>query len=274
MKAIRREPRGLRLTLLTLGGLFLLVFLILPVATVFASAFQEGWARYGDALQDPDVLSALRLTLVIAGICVPVNTLIGILLAWCIARFSFRGKALLTSLIETPFAISPVIVGLMFVILFGAHSALGRWLDAHDLHIVFALPGMALATAFVTLPFVARTLIPLMQAQGQDAEEAALTLGASGWQIFWRVTLPNIKWGLLYGIVLTNARAIGEFGAVAVVSGLIRGQTTTLPLMIGILFDEYAFTAAFAASTLMAFLAIFTVIAKSLLERWIKTSSH
>jgi sulfate transport system permease protein len=274
MKAAQREPAWLRLALLSASGIFLFVFLALPLATVFASAFGEGWALYWQSFEDPDVLSAIRLTLLIAVLCVPANTAIGVLLAWCIARFSFRGKAILASLIEIPFAVSPVVVGLMLVILFGMHASLGKWLAAHGVQIVFALPGMVLATAFVSFPFVARTLVPLMQAQGKDAEEAALTLGASGWKIFWRVTLPGIKWGLLYGIVLTNARAVGEFGAVAVVSGMVRGETTTLPLMIGTLFDEYSFRAAFAVSTLMAFLAFFTLAAKSILERLSKAQGH
>ncbi|MDR0587800.1 MAG: sulfate ABC transporter permease subunit CysW [Burkholderiales bacterium] len=256
--------------LITLG--FLAVFIVLPLYTIFSEAFRSGVAVYKKAVTSPEVLSSIRLTLTVALVCVPINTIFGTLLAWSIAKYSFRGKKALTTLIELPFAVSPVIAGLMFVLLFGAHGGLGRWLQSMDIKIVFALPGIILATTFVTFPFIARTLIPLMESLGNDDEEAALTLGASGLQTFFKITLSNIKWGLLYGIILTNARAIGEYGAVAVVSGLIRGETTTLPLTIGFLFDEYAFSAAFAAASLLTLLAFVTLILKSAMERRLKAS--
>jgi sulfate/thiosulfate transport system permease protein len=254
---------------LLIGGalLFLGLFLVLPLATVFIEAFSKGLGVYWAAITEPTARAAIWLTLLVAGISVPVNAVFGVAAAWAIAKFDFPGKALLITAIDLPFAVSPVVSGLIFVLLFGAQGLLGPWLQAHDVKIIFAVPGIVLATMFITFPFVARELIPLMEEQGVTEEEAAVTLGASGWQIFRRVTAPNIRWGLLYGIVLCNARAMGEFGAVSVVSGRIRGQTTTLPLHIEILYNEYDFTAAFAASSLLALLAVVTLAAKHLLER-------
>ena len=240
---------------------------LLPLAAVFIEALRRGLAPAMAAIADPDALAAIRLTLLVAAIAVPVNMLGGLAAAWCIARFEFPGRRLLTALIELPFAVSPVISGLVWMLIFGAQGWLGPWLQQHGIRIVFALPGLVLATIFVTFPFVARTLIPLMQDQGRDEEEAAATLGASGWQTFWRVTLPKIRWALLSGVLLCNARAMGEFGAVAVVSGHIRGQTTTLPLHVEILYNEYQFAGAFAVAALLAFLALVTLGAKALLER-------
>jgi sulfate transport system permease protein len=245
---------------------FLTLFLLLPVVLVFALALREGLRVYLAAFATPDARSAIWLTLVSAAVAVPLNTVFGVAAAWAIAKFEFRGKSLLITLIDLPFAISPVIAGLIFMILFGARGWLGPWLLAHEIRIIFAVPGIVLATMFVTFPFVARELIPLMQAQGSEEEESALTLGASGWQTFWRVTLPNIKWGLLYGVILTNARAMGEFGAVSVVSGHIRGQTNTMPLHIEVLYNDYQTTAAFALASLLAFLAVVTLGVKSFIE--------
>jgi sulfate/thiosulfate transport system permease protein len=245
---------------------FLLLFLFLPLALVFTYAFERGLAAYAGALATPDTRSAIRLTLAAAAIAVPLNTAFGLAAAWAIAKFDFRGKALLITLIDLPFAISPVVAGLIFVLLFGARGWFGAWLEAWDLRVIFAMPGIVLVTTFVTVPFVARELIPLMQAQGTEAEQAALTLGANGWQTFLRVTLPSVKWALLYGIVLTNARAMGEFGAVSVVSGHIREATTTMPLHIEILYAEYQFNAAFALASLLALLAVITLVAKALIE--------
>jgi sulfate transport system permease protein len=233
---------------------------------VFTEALKKGWAVYLAAIVEPDALAAVKLTLIAAAIAVPLNTVFGVAAAWAIAKFDFRGKNLLTTLIDLPFSVSPVIAGLIYVLLFGLQGWMGPWLREHDLKIIFAVPGIVLATVFVTVPFIARELIPLMQAQGRDEEEAAAVLGASGWQTFWRVTLPNIKWGLLYGVILCNARAMGEFGAVSVVSGHIRGETNTLPLHIEILYNEYQFAAAFAVASLLALLALVTLAAKSYVE--------
>jgi len=252
------------LTSLALG--FMTLFLVLPLAAVFAEALRHGWDAYVAGLRDPDTFSAIRLTLLTALIAVPLNLVFGVLAAWCIAKFAFRGKAFLITLIDLPFSISPVVAGLMYVMVFGAQGWLGPWLAAHDIKIIFAVPGIVLATTFVTFPFIARELIPLMQAQGNDEEEAALVLGASGWQTFFKVTLPNVKWGLLYGVILCNARAMGEFGAVSVVSGHIRGQTNTIPLHVEILYNEYQSVAAFSAASLLALLALVTLILKSLAE--------
>jgi sulfate transport system permease protein len=240
--------------------------LLLPLVAVFVEALRRGWAVYVAALVEPDALAAIRLTLLTAAIAVPLNLIFGLAAAWAIAKFEFRGKQFLTTLIDLPFSVSPVIAGLIFVLVFGAQGWLGPWLADHDIKIIFAVPGIVLATVFVTFPFVARELIPLMQAQGTEEEEAALTLGASGWQMFWRVTLPNIKWALLYGVILCNARAMGEFGAVSVVSGHIRGLTNTMPLHVEILYNEYNFVAAFAVASLLALLALVTLVLKALVE--------
>jgi len=246
--------------------LFLAVFIFLPLGIVFAQAFAKGLAAYWDSLREPDALSAMRLTLIAAGIAVPLNLVFGVTAAWAIAKFEFVGKSLLTTLIDLPFSVSPVVSGFIYVLLFGLQGLLGPWLAKHNIQIIFAVPGIVLATIFVTFPFVARELIPLLQAQGQEEEEAALALGASGWQTFFRVSLPNIKWGLLYGVILCNARAMGEFGAVSVVSGHIRGLTNTMPLHIEILYNEYQFTAAFAVASLLALLALTTLVVKSAVE--------
>jgi sulfate/thiosulfate transport system permease protein len=253
--------------LLIAGALgFLGLFVFVPLVAVFAQALGKGLAGYLRGITDPDTLAAIRLTLLTAGAAVPLNLIFGIAAGWAIAKFEFRGKNVLITLIDLPFAVSPVISGMIFVLLFGAQGWFGSWLRDHDIRIIFALPGIILATTFVTFPFIARELIPLMQEQGTEEEEAALVLGASGWQTFLRVTLPNIKWGLLYGVILCNARAMGEFGAVSVVSGHIRGVTTTLPLQIEILYNEYNFTAAFAAATLLTFLALITLVVKRAVE--------
>ena len=260
------EPLMIKLILITLSLLFLGVFLVLPLVSIFITAFQKGWETYIASITHPDALAAIKLTLLVALIVVPLNTIFGIVAAWCITKFSFKGKNLLITLIDLPFAISPVIAGLTFILLFGAQGLFGEWLLANDIKIVFALPGIVLATLFVTLPFVARELIPLMQTQGITDEEASISLGASGFKTFIYVTLPNIKWGLLYGLILCNARAIGEFGAVSVVSGHIRGMTNTMPLHIEILYNEYQFSAAFAVASLMSILAIITIIVKNTIE--------
>lgn len=262
----RTEPLAVRLILITVALLFLTVVLIFPLITVFSQAFKKGAEVYFAALRDKDALSAVKLTLMTAAITVPLNTIFGIAAAWSITKFRFKGKNLLISIIDLPFAISPVISGLIFVLLFGARGWFGPWLQEHDIKIIFALPGIVLATSFVTFPFVARELIPLMQAQGSQEEEAAATLGAKGWRIFWKVTLPNIKWGLLYGIILCNARAMGEFGAVSVVSGHIRGETNTLPLQVEILYNDYKFAASFAVASLLVLLALLTLVVKSIVE--------
>ncbi|MBC7979595.1 MAG: sulfate ABC transporter permease subunit CysW [Armatimonadetes bacterium] len=246
----------------------LTLFLLLPLFAVFAEAFRRGWEVFLESLHEDAALSAIKLTLLAAGVSVPMNLLFGLSAAWLVTKFRFRGRAFLLSLIDLPFAVSPVIAGLVWVILFGARGWFGPWLAEHDIKVIFALPGIILATVFVTFPFVARELIPLMESQGSDQEEAAVTLGANGWSIFWRVTLPNIKWGLLYGVLLCNARAMGEFGAVSVVSGHIRGKTNTLPLHVEVLYNEYQFSAAFACATLLAFLALVTLGLKSLLEHF------
>ncbi len=260
------EPAWVRLVLLGLAALFIGLFLVIPLVAVFVQALQKGWQMYGQAISEPDAISAIKLTLIAAGIAVPLNLVFGVAAAWCIAKFEFRGKQVLLTLIDLPFSVSPVISGLIYVLLFGAQGWFGEWLREHDIKILFAVPGIVLATIFVTFPFVARELIPLMQAQGSEEEEAALVLGASGWQTFWHVTLPNIKWGLLYGVILCNARAMGEFGAVSVVSGHIRGETNTLPLQVEILYNEYNFTAAFAVASLLTLLALLTLALKALVE--------
>ena len=260
------EPRAVRLLLIATALAFLALFLVVPLVMVFQQALEKGLSAYLAAIREKDALSALRLTLLTAAIAVPANLLFGLAASWAIARFDFPGRSVLLTLIDLPFAISPVISGVVFVLLFGRQGWLGPWLADHDLKVVFAVPGIVLATIFVTFPFVARELIPVMQAQGRDEEEAAVVLGASGWQIFWRVTLPNVKWGLLYGVVLCNARAMGEFGAVSVVSGHIRGLTNTLPLHVEILYNEYQFQAAFAVASLLALLALVTLVARSVVE--------
>lgn len=246
--------------------LFLSLFLFVPLAAVFTEALRKGFDTYVSALTDPDALSAIKLTLIAAAIAVPLNLIFGVAAAWAIAKFEFKGKSILITLIDLPFAVSPVIAGLIYVLIFGIQGWFGSYLSDHDFKVIFAIPGIVLATIFVTFPFVARELIPLMQAQGKDEEEAGLVLGASGWQIFWRITLPNIKWGLLYGVILTNARAMGEFGAVSVVSGHIRGLTNTMPLHVEILYNEYNYAAAFAVASLLALLALVTLVLKSLVE--------
>jgi sulfate transport system permease protein len=255
---------GTALTVIALG--YLAVFLVVPLVAVFAQALEKGLAAYVAAVREPMALSALRLTLLTAAVAVPLNLVFGVAAAWAVAKFEFPGKSALVTLIDLPFAVSPVIAGLVFILLFGRQGYLGPWLAAHGLRIVFAVPGLVLATVFVTLPFVARELIPVMQAMGTEEEEAARVLGAGGWTILFRVTLPSVKWGLLFGVILSNARAMGEFGAVSVVSGHIRGQTNTLPLHVEILYNEYEFQAAFAVASLLTFLALLTLVAKSLVE--------
>jgi len=267
---VLEESKLVKWTLIVIAIGFLLLFLILPLISIFITAFAKGWEVYVASITHPDALAAIKLTLVVALIVVPLNAIFGIAAAWAITKFSFKGKSFLITLIDLPFAISPVIAGLVFILLFGAQGMFGDWLFTNDIKIVFALPGIVLATLFVTFPFVARELIPLMQMQGITEEEASISLGANGFQTFWRVTLPNIKWGLLYGIILCNARAIGEFGAVSVVSGHIRGLTNTMPLHIEILYNEYQFTAAFAVASLMSLIAIFTIVLKNLIEWKIK----
>jgi len=261
------EPAWLRRTLIAIALLFLALFLFVPLAAVFFEALKKGLGVYVAAITDPDALSAIKLTLIAAAIAVPMNLVFGVAAAWAIAKFEFRGRDLLLTLIDLPFSVSPVIAGLIFVLVFGLQGWLGGWLRNHDLKVIFALPGIVLATVFITFPFVARELIPLMQAQGTEQEEAARVLGAGGWQIFRRITLPNIKWALLYGVILCNARAMGEFGAVSVVSGHIRGQTNTMPLHIEILYNEYQFAAAFAVASLLAGLALLTLALKYVVER-------
>ena len=252
--------------LLALALGFLVLFLLLPLVTVFVEALAKGFGEYGAALMHPDAISAIKLTLTVAAISVPINIVFGIAAAWAIAKFDFPGKSVLTTFIDLPFSVSPVVAGLVYVLMFGMQGWFGPWLREHDIQIIFAVPGIVLATIFVTFPFVARELIPLMQEQGRDDEEAALSLGASGFQTFWRVTLPNIRWGLLYGVLLCNARAMGEFGAVSVVSGHLRGLTNTMPLHVEILYNEYNFVAAFAVASLLALLALLTLVLKSILE--------
>ena len=264
---LRTEPPAVRIAIIVLAIMFLSVFVVLPLVLVFAQALSRGFSAYVAALAEPEALAAIKLTLVVAAISVSLNLIFGLVAAWAIAKFEFTGKTFLITLIDLPFSVSPVISGLVFVLLFGAQGYFGGWLRDHDIQILFAVPGIALATTFVTFPFVARALIPLMQEQGTQEEEAAISLGASGLQTFFRVTLPNIKWGLLYGVLLCNARAMGEFGAVSVVSGHIRGETNTMPLLVEILYDEYQFVAAFAIASLLAMLALITLIAKTILER-------
>jgi len=258
------ESRLVRWALIAVALVFLGFFLVVPLVAVFAQALEKGLEVYWAALADPMTLSAIKLTLITAAISVPLNVIFGVAAAWAIAKFEFRGKSVLVTLIDLPFAVSPVVSGLVFVLLFGLQGWMGPWLKDHDIRIIFAVPGIVLATMFVTFPFVARELIPLMQAQGSEEEQAALVLGASGWQTFWRITLPNVKWGLLYGVILCNARAMGEFGAVSVVSGHIRGLTNTVPLHVEILYNEYNFTAAFAVASILAMLALVTLAAKNL----------
>ena len=260
------EPAWLRVMITLAAVNFLVLFVILPIAIVFVEAFRRGAMPYLQSLLEPDALAAMRLTLLVAAIAVPVNTIFGIVASWAIAKFEFHGKSLLVTLIDLPFSVSPVVAGLVYVLVFGIHGWFGPWLVEHDVQVIFAVPGIVLATMFVTFPFVARELIPLMEEQGKDEEEAALSLGASGLQTFFRVTLPNIKWGLLYGVLLCNARAMGEFGAVSVVSGHIRGETNTMPLHVEILYNEYNFVAAFAVASLLGFLAVVTLILKKLVE--------
>ncbi|WP_199102716.1 sulfate ABC transporter permease subunit CysW [Aquitalea sp. ASV11] len=266
MATLTTESRPVRYALTAVALVFLFLFLLLPLIGVFWEALHKGWQLYLTALVEPEALSAIKLTLISAAIAVPLNLVFGVAAAWAIARFEFRGKSLLTTLIDLPFAVSPVVAGLMFILLFGANTVVGGWLQDHGLQVIFAVPGIVLATVFVTFPFVARELIPLMQSQGADEEQAAIVLGASGWQTFRKVTLPNIKWGLLYGVILTNARAMGEFGAVSVVSGHIRGETNTIPLHVEILYNEYNFVGAFACASLLALLALVTLLVKSLVE--------
>ena len=260
------EPRWMRRLLIAIALAFSAVFLLLPLVNVFAQALSRGWAYYVGSLAHPDSLAAIRLTLLTSLICVPLNVLFGIAAAWAIAKFDFSGKSLLITLIDLPFSVSPVVAGLMLVVLFGAQGFLGAWLREHDIKVIFAVPGIVIATLFVTFPFVARELIPLMQAIGSEQEQAALTLGASGWQTFWHVTLPSVKWGLLYGVILCNARAMGEFGAVSVVSGHITGLTDTMPLRVEKLYNEYNAAAAFAVASLLALLALVTLAIKTMLE--------
>ncbi|VEG12183.1 sulfate ABC transporter permease subunit CysW [Moraxella cuniculi] len=266
-----RDTRWVRWLLIATALSFISIMLVVPLLSVFYEALKDGWQAYTAALSEPDALSAIWLTLLTTAIILPINTLIGVALAYLITRHKFRGKFIITTLLDLPFAVSPVVAGLMFVLVFGANTLLGGWLESMGIQIIFATTGIVLATLFVTFPFIARELIPLMQAQGDSEEEAALTLGANGWQMFWKVTLPNIKWALLYGIILTNARAMGEFGAVSVVSGHIRGQTNTMPLMIEIAYNEYAFTLAFALSSLLALLALITLAVQALMS---KKQSH
>ena len=260
------EPQFVKWTLITIALLFCLVFLLLPLANVFMQAFSKGARAWWNALAEPESWSAIRLTLIVAAISVPVNVLFGLAAAWTIAKFNFRGKSLLITLIDLPFSVSPVVAGLMLVMLFGLQGYFGKWLDAHDIHILFAVPGIVLATVFVTFPFVARELIPIMQATGTEQEQAALTLGANGWQTFWHVTLPSVKWGLIYGVILCNARAMGEFGAVFIVSGHIANATETMPLRVETLNNGFQTAAAFAVASLLALLALVTLGIKTLLE--------
>lgn len=267
------EPVWMRTLLIVIALAFLTLFLFVPLVAVFAEALKKGWDAYITAILEEDAISAIKLTLLTAAIAVPLNLVFGVAASWCIAKFDFRGKSILLTLIDLPFSVSPVISGLIYVLLFGVQGWFGGWLQEHNIKILFAVPGIVLATIFVTFPFVARELIPLMQSQGSEEEEAALVLGASGWKTFWHVTLPNIKWGLLYGVILCNARAMGEFGAVSVVSGHIRGQTNTIPLQVEILYNEYQFSAAFAVASLLALLALVTLALKSFIE-WRLRDTH
>jgi sulfate transport system permease protein len=274
LRAATTEPAWVKWLLIGTALLFLTFFLFVPLVVVFVEAFKKGIDVYLASITEPDALSAIQLTLIAAAIAVPMNLVFGLAAAWCIAKFEFRGKNLLLTLIDLPFSVSPVISGLIYVLIFGLQGWFGEWLRDNDMKVIFAVPGIVLATVFVTFPFVARELIPLMQAQGIEQEEAARVLGASGWQIFWRVTLPNVKWALLYGVILCNARAMGEFGAVSVVSGHIRGQTNTMPLHIEILYNEYQFAAAFAVASLLALLALVTLVLKYLVEQRVKAQTR
>ena len=266
MRTTTTESAWVRYSLIGTALIFMFLFLVLPLAAVFTEALRKGLDAYLEALQEPDAWSAIELTLITAAVAVPLNLVFGVAAAWAIAKYEFKGKSLLTTLVDLPFSVSPVVAGLIYVLMFGAQGWFGPWLQAHDIKIIFAVPGIILATVFVTFPFIARELIPLMQAQGSDEEQAAIVLGASGWQTFWHVTLPNIKWGLIYGVILCNARAMGEFGAVSVVSGHIRGQTNTMPLHVEILYNEYQSVAAFAVASLLALLALVTLAIKSVIE--------
>ncbi len=270
MSVLRRntmnEPVWVKLVLIFTALAFIGIFILLPVVAVFVEALQHGWTEYADAITEPYAISAIKLTLLVAAIAVPLNLLFGIAASWAIAKFEFKGKQLLITFIDLPFSVSPVISGVIYVLLFGSHSFVGKWFIEHDIEIVFAVPGLVIATIFVTFPFVARELIPLMQEQGTEEEEAAILLGASGLKTFWHVTLPNIKWGLLYGVLLCNARAMGEFGAVSVVSGHIKGETNTIPLHVEILYNEYNFVAAFAVASILTLLALLTLVLKSYIE--------
>jgi sulfate/thiosulfate transport system permease protein len=270
LKSATQEPAWVRWSLITVALTFLSLFLFIPLISVFAEAFKKGWDVYTAAITEPDAWSAVKLTLIAAAIAVPLNLVFGVAAAWAIAKFDFRGKSVLLTLIDLPFSVSPVIAGLIYVLVFGLQGWFGEWLRDHDLKVIFAIPGIVLATIFVTFPFVARELIPLMQAQGQEQEEAARVLGASGWQTFFKVTLPNVKWALLYGVILCNARAMGEFGAVSVVSGHIRGMTNTLPLHIEILYNEYQMAASFAVASLLASLALVTLVLKYVVEQQVR----
>jgi sulfate transport system permease protein len=270
--AVKKSQRGteespfIKWTLISVALAFCFVFLLLPLVNVFAQALAKGWSYYWQSLTEPDSWAAIRLTLIVAAISVPLNVIFGLAAAWAVAKFNFPGKSMLITLIDLPFSVSPVVAGLMFVVLFGLQGFFGTWLDEHEIKIIFAVPGIVLATVFITFPFVARELIPVMQATGTEQEQAALTLGANGWQTFWHVTLPSVKWGLLYGVILCNARAMGEFGAVSVVSGHITGQTDTMPLRVEKLYNEYNAPAAFAIASLLALLALLTLGVKTLLE--------
>ena len=266
-RSIRQDPPLIRFGLMAFALLSMGLFVVLPLSAVFVQAFEKGWQAYLAAIVEPDSLSAIELSLLVVSIVVPLNTIFGVAAAWAITKFDFRGKNALITLIDIPFGVSPVISGLIYVLVFGTRGWFGPWLDAHDIHIVFAVPGIILATTFVTFPFVARELIPLMESQGSDEEEAALVLGANGWQMFRRITLPNIRWGLLFGVVLCTARALGEFGAVSVVSGHIRGQTNTLPLHVEILYNDYNYSGAFAVASLLSVVAVITLVLKQILER-------
>ena len=270
---VSSEPLWLRITLIGIALLFMGLFLLVPLFSIFYEAFRQGMVVYWAAITEPDALSAIKLTLLAAAIALPLNAIFGIAAAWAITKFDFRGKSMLLTLIDLPFSVSPVIAGLALVLIYGANSLIGGWLEAHGLQVIFAVPGIVIATVFITFPFVARELIPLMQQQGSSEEEAARILGASGWQIFRRVTLPNIKWALLYGLILSNARAMGEFGAVSIVSGHIRGETNTIPLHVEILYNEYNFVGAFACAAILALLALVTLVLKTLVE-WRTASSH
>ncbi len=265
-RAATRDPKWVKWTLVTLGVAYFALFLLLPLITVFYEALRKGWDVYASAIVEPDAWSAIKLTLTAAAIAVPLNLVFGLAAAWAIAKFEFRGKQFLITLIDLPFSVSPVVAGLIYVLVFGSHGWFGSWLRDNDIKVIFAVPGIVLATVFVTVPFIARELIPLMQAQGKEEEEAAIVLGASGWRVFAQITLPNIKWGLIYGVILCNARAMGEFGAVSVVSGHIRGLTNTMPLHIEILYNEYQFAASFAVASLLALLALVTLVIKTFVE--------